>query len=525
MRGSCEHSLLGAGGRAPIGRVNPVAASIERGRRRGSRAAGGGAGGALKRPGVRRSRWQAAREELNFACAELEHQVQGAAVDVKGPLDGEPCTAFGQWVVEPQESTAKHGQHGIYGTAAGLEILAGANEPDSYGPMIAAAWSYLHQGLGKSPKRMSQFYIVLRQAMVLRSLAKLDWAIRNWDPAPPGVEREEVRALAGELLEELADAKHREGDQTEPQEVRVDWLSAMRKMEWVEGYRFASTSPDAPNLATNWAFHQAAVLNAVAACFERGLLDDPAAYLTKDHVRSMVRWCNRVLGGSPPDPVAMRVALFAGCAVLGLDEHREGGAAHGRMAGLLERVDERERRQMDGLLRTAIREVLADPALQTDLHLPFIYRFRDERGGADVSVDHVDDPYRQEHLVVPTVPTLLSLGSRLSRSLAFEHRYFDLTATVIGCLRGSNPTVVPAQATAANGTVNMAYLRNALIEVAETFDAITGKSWWWRLRRVIARRWPSRDVLSSPWFWAAISAAIGWGLAHVSTVINLISSL
>jgi len=180
---------------------------------------------------------------------------------------------------------------------------------------------------------------------------------------------------------------------------------------------------------------------------------------------------------------------------------------------------------MDSLLRAAIREVLADPALQTDLHLPFIYRFPDGQGSEGKTDDESDDPYRQEHLVVPTVPTLLMLGSRLSRSLAFERRYFDLTSTVIACLRGSNPTVVPAQATAANGTVNMVYLRSALVEVGETFDAISGKSGWWRLRRVVARRWPSRDVLSGPWFWAAVSACFGWGLAHVGAVLDLIPSL
>ena len=454
--------------------------------------------GRRRRPGLRTKHWRQARAELDEAIAKLEERVRGSTRTVSGPGADESCLAFGQWVGAPEDKTTRRGQHGIYGTAAGIEILASGNGLDGAADVISQAWTYLSWKLGPGRERKRQFYILLRQAMVLRALGALDWAMRNWDE-PPGVKSEGLRELSEDLLDQLKAARHDKA--TDSVNVWVDWPSGDDPDTCVQGYRFASKSEDAPRLATIWAFHQAAVLNAIAICFRCGLTSQPDQYLVEHHVKTLVRWCNHVLSTEDPDPVALRVALFAGWSILGLDrgqkpEYRD------HMGRLFDDVPDDHRKELKRGLERAIRSVLGEEALQTDLHLPFLYRLPDERleGNED---DAQEVEYRQEHLVVPTVPIMISLVVRLEGPLRFDHRYLDLLHTVMSSLSKGAPPVVPAQPTAANGTVNLAYLRGALEEVGESLDEIAKESFGWRLvkrvrwRRVVpdfVRRWQGEIV-------------------------------
>lgn len=456
-----------------------------------------------RRPGLRAKRWREAKSDLEEANARLEQRVRGSTRTVNGPRPGEQCLAFGQWVGPPEDKQTRRGQHGIYGTAAGIEILAGGTGSNGSGAVISEAWTYLDWRLGPGGARKPQFYIVLRQAMVLRALCSLDWAIRNWSEAP-AVGPEKLHDLSGELLAELKRAKEKQGGGEV--DFYIDWPSGDDPETSVWGYRFASKSPDAPRLATTWAFHQAAVLNAITVCFRSGLASEPDQYLTHEHVEKLVEWCNHVLGAGEPDPVAMRVALFAGWSVLGLDRaQRPDQRDH--MAALLDAVSGAQRQKLERGLERAVRRTLREEALQTDLHLPFLYRLPED-GLATGDDDAEEVEYRQEHLVVPTVPIVLSLVARLEGPLRFDQKYKDLLQTVTSCLTASAPTVVPAQPTAANGTVNLAYLRSALSEVAESLEHIAGESIGWRLVKRVRWRRVIPDFFQR-WYREIIGAVIG----------------
>jgi hypothetical protein len=454
-----------------------------------------------RRPGLRAKRWHEAKDDVDAAAAKLERRVRDSTRTVSGPAAGESCLAFGQWVGAPEEKATRHGQHGIYGTAAGIEILAGGEGPDGEDVIISEAWTYLGWKLGRGGGRKRQFYIVLRQAMVLRALGALDWAIGNWEAAP-AIPPAGVHELAGELLAELKVAK--EKDEGGAVSLWVDWPSGDGPDTSVLGYRFASRSPDAPPLATTWAFHQAAVLNAVTICSRAKLTAEADSFLVDDHAKTLVAWCNHILGATEPDPVAVRVALFAGWSVLGLD-HGQDRDHRDHMAKMFDAIAASERQKLRQGLERAVRRMLREEALQTDLHLPFLYRLPEDpperrEGNPELLPGSLREPptaeeeaeeveYRQEHLVVPTVPILLSVVARLEGPVRFDHRYLDLLQTVTISLADGVPPVVPAQPTAANGTVNLAYLRSALSEVSKSLERIAEESFGWRLvKRVRWRR-------------------------------------
>ena len=468
-----------------------------------------------RRPGLLTKHWRQAKTDLDTANAKLEQRVRESRRTVSGPGPGESCLAFGQWVGAPEEKATRRGQHGIYGTAAGIEILASGEGTDGENDIISQAWTYLGWKLGPGRERKRQFYIVLRQAMVLRAIGALDWAIKNW-AEPPAIELERLHKLSDALLAELEIAK--DGGDGDPVSLWIDWPSGDDADTSVLGYRFASKSPDAPRLATTWAFHQAAVLNAITVCFRCGLAPGPDRYLVGRHVKTLVQWCNHILGAGDPDPVAVRVALFAGWSVLGLD-HEQRPDRRDHMGKMFEAVPASQRQKLQQGLERAVHRTLREEALQTDLHLPFLYRLPEAaRDGVEDDIE--EEEYRQEHLVVPTVPILLSLVARLKGPLRFDQRYLDLLQTVTISLTTSTPPVVPAQPTAANGTVNLAYLRSALGEVEKSLDDIAAESVGWRLvkrvrwRRVVPnffQRW-YREIVGALLALTATIAAKALGL-------------
>jgi hypothetical protein len=431
--------------------------------------------------------WEVEGRRVTQASRRLENLVRESTRTVG---EGEEAAfAFGQWIGAPEDKERGRGQHGIYGTAAGLEVVSRGRQSEGDLKVIDGCWSYLRPRLADGPERMRQSYIVLRQAMVLRSLSALNWTLTHRSPKV-AVTGSEVRALAEELLGELRRAKEDEEGRG-PVRIWVNWSSAGRETTEVRGFRFASTSPDVPTFANTWAFHQAAVLTAVTAAFRCGLLSEPEDHLVADHVATLTRWCGQVLGEDPADPVMLRVAMYAGWAIQGLpfgqaanEEERDS------LAALYDALEPEDRNALVKGLKGAVRSVLGDPALQTDLHLPFLYRMRED--GRPVDPD-VEETYRQEHLVVPTVPITISLTARLGGRLRFDRGHLALVSKVCGCLEATKPTVVPAQPTAANGTVNFAYLRVALRDVERCFGELATES----LRQRLVQRYPIWGMLKA----------------------------
>jgi hypothetical protein len=445
--------------------------------------------------------WAGERQRVHDALRKLEDLIRSSTRFVGGDGGQERFVAFGQWVGEPEETATRRGQHGVYGTAAGIEVMSRASLRDTDMETIDGAWSYLNSRLS-GPKRASQFYIVLRQAMVLRALSALDQTLKQRSP-DVRVNVDEVSALAEDLLVELKRSIYRDDDGPAVR-IWVNWPTAGQERTEVAGYRFASSSRDAPSFAITWAFHQAAVLNAITAGFRTDLLRQPEDFLVEDHVGTLLRWCNHILEDGTLDPVAVRVAMFAGWALLGLSNGQSGNEdEQDVLAAMFDSVDVVDREKLARGLKGAVRSALKDPALQTDLHLPFLYRLPE---AGETGAGEKEDRYRQEHLVVPTVPIMLSLVARLGGRLRFDGHYLNLLSAVCGCLLANRPTVVPAQPTSANGTVNFSYLRTALREVEASLHGLAGESFKERLRQRLSLRQRVAAVAANKWGWLWISA-------------------
>lgn len=261
----------------------------------------------------------------------------------------------------------------------------------------------------------------------------------------------------------------------------------------VSGYKFASTSDDLPARSSHWAFLEAATLVAVMRCaWTRGAFireQDMGRYWTVRDTALLYEYVRWALEDVNKD-VDFRVGLFAGWALLHLDPDAfNEGAQQGRHLGTLHMgepdfleqgfgvtrslsMDQDERQSLRQALRKAVIDVLREPVRHADLHVP--YFFKDRPDGVI--------NYRQEHFVVPTVAILLSLLARTGDGMLFRPSAWRLVDSVLLSLEKEPIEVVTGQISDANGTVNFAYLHEALGELHDVCKRNGARSLLWRLR-------------------------------------------
>jgi hypothetical protein len=488
--------------------------------------------------GLTEKGWRERALRIETVLTRLENEVMAADRVARVPPERQTARsqpgliAFGQYV---SRAMAGEGQYGVYGSAAGLEILASlAGKPverERWRTLLLGDWLYLqHELFPDEPLQPAeQHALVLREAQVLRALASVRSTfheeVTRSPKSPPSDADEYARAIrsseqwgsgagdvlfAARMLEELGRSR----------ELRLEVELSEQTLagaKTVPGYRFASNSPDSPIRDLHWAFHESAVLSALVRCSWCGLVtdDDFADLWSLEDTRFLFRWTKEVL--ADPRRGEFRVALFAGWALSHLDPHCFGTNAveQGRRlrnlhveppddwhTSQLQRtvgLTETEFQQLGGLLSRAVRAALADPLRRSDLHVPYFYRVTT---GTEVH-------WRQEHFVVPTVPIMLSLVARYDERLLFTPALSTLLNSVVSALSKAPNDVVTGQGSDANGSVNMTYLHESLGEVHDRCLQIACRRSIWRAASVMARPLPSSDAIQTQGLKLSGSFAVG----------------
>lgn len=488
----------------------------------------------------------------------LDH-MQGAVADsyVHGGSLGHEnhsyaLRAWGVWVHRAHRdgNGEPQGQNGILGTSAGLELMSSTREfrdditRDDRQKLLVGSWMYLYDKLAarKESKRGStlpRLYdsssdvshsppdprgtLVVRQSQVLRALSALEHhltaVLQRSDEAAP---MRENRNLAVQVLDELQKCR--------VTDIPVDEYPALREVsegsDALAGYSYLSGSRGSPeDRATlpetpmEWAYLLGSVLVGLSRAYLAYFLtvDGFAKYITKADIMRLTRWIQKAVRSDNPDE--LRVGLFAGWSILQMDLLFESNADRflgdlhtGGTGGIVDSgvhntdlaLSAKERRSLSTALRHGARSVINHPSLQADLHHPYSFHIAvpDRVGG---------DPYRQDHLVVPTVPIALWLIARLDKRALFDIRVEVLARRVADCFRDPhNPRVAPGQSSTYNGTVNMNYLHEAAAELHDLALRTANRPFSWRLGAAVRRPRPTWDRVSgSP------KVALGFALVLV----------
>ncbi|HSC20658.1 MAG TPA: hypothetical protein VLC07_02930 [Solirubrobacterales bacterium] len=489
----------------------------------------------MNRPAIR---WDA-RSAANFAaelCESLDNVEKAVAKNyVDAVEDDATAKAWGVWVQPPDtESGRREGQYGILGTSAGLELLASSRDfrNDIAQPerrqLIIDSWRYLHDRLkvpqGRGQHRTGGFdrsedyrrTLAVRQSQVLRCLSALDHhitALSRETAVPLSAERN--RELADQILNELALCRC--ADQP------ISDLPYLADLEGVTVtlYRFSSqldvgtdenkgTLPKAP---IEWAYLWGSVLVGLTRSYL-------SYFLTAEKFNELVKpneldqlagWVTEV-STRTDEPDELRVGLFVGWAILQLEElfeeepdrylanlHTGGtGTIVDDRHHLKARPSAKRRKALRHALRKGATEVIHNAALRGDLHHP--YSFHIEVNGKDSF-----DKFKQDHLVVPTLPIALWLKARLDRKALFDRDFVSCTREVAQAFHHVESNewrgVAPAQSSTFNGTVNMNYIHEALAEVHDLALRTRKQPGIWRLLARL-RSWRSwfSSKLKSPKF-------------------------
>ncbi len=464
---------------------------------------------------MRRGWLESIQHKMHDSLRAMEQAVANSWVSVeKEPGEGAP-NAWGVWIRNTDVGEKQRaGQYGVLGTAAGLELMCSTCDfedditDDPRIELISGSWRYLQLTLttkgGEIPDLRAS--LVVRQTQVIRALSALQLRLARLcqvDSTGKLFSPEANQALAGQILGELKEA-------------RVEKIKALSEPgrrndhDLVGGYRFSSGSNAEPQTPIEWAYLLSSVLVALSrACLVRLLAPEQLSeYISKEDLFRLVEWVTDHADPlKSPSPEEFRVALFGGWSLLQFDElfgdiDRSGVRnIHARYSEEILDVETSElavkgerRRRLQRALRRGAKEVITDGDRQSDLHHPYTFCF-DEESPYDA------DSYRQDHLVVPTVPVALWLIARLDSKALFDPRTEDLAVRVASCFKDHHsPGVAPGQSSTYNGTVNMNYLHDAVdaVEQRSARGAQDRRSWRWSAAVTSPRpRW-EKMVRSQP---------------------------
>jgi hypothetical protein len=476
-----------------------------------------------------------------------------------GPLevDGHAykLKAWGVWIhrARPDAQGEPQGQNGVLGTSAGLELMSSTRDfrdditQGERQSLIVGAWLYLHDKLAESQPeagpnphakpaadtpRDPRGTLVIRQGQVLRALSALEHHLtavlqRSGDASPLAQNRELAVQVLGEMRKCRVD------------EIPVADYPALRVIsensEVVAGYSYLSGqdgSPDdpktLPETPIEWAYLLASVLVGLSRAYLAYFLTlaEFPEYITKNDVTRLARWVQTAMNSDNPDE--LRVGLYAGWSILQMDllfesdTKRVLGSLHtGSTGGVVDSSAHqtdlaftvKQRRTLTAALLKGAEKVIESPSLQTDLHHPYSFHISVPGAGKD--------PYRQDHLVVPTVPIALWLVARLNSHALFDPRVEHLAREVAACFEDPHsPHVAPGQSSTYNGTVNMNYLHEATAELHDLAQRTAARSFLWRLRAGVRRPRPTWDNLTS-----SPKVALGFALFLVLLVGPMIAWL
>jgi hypothetical protein len=470
--------------------------------------------------------------------------------------------AWGVWVQPPEidpRTERREGQYGILGTSAGLELMASSRDfrNDIADPerrdLILKSWRYLHRSLkpatgapradreGLDGSEDYRRTLAVRQSQVLRCLSALDHHISALSSGGVGeLSLHENRKLAEQTLDELSRCREPNPDMS-----KLPDLVGLGE-DAVTVYRFSSqlaagtdenkgTLPKAP---IEWAYLWGSVLVGLTRSYLANFLDAERfnELVKPDELDQLASWATSV-AVQIDKPDELRVGLFVGWAILQLEElftdEPDRSLANLHTGGTGTIVDDhrhhlearpsvkQSRKLRNALLKGATR-VMREPALRGDLHHPYSFHITVEEKGSP-------DKFRQDHLVVPTLPIAIWLKSRLDPRALFNQDFEkcarDIAAAFDNVEKKTWRGVAPAQSSTFNGTVNMNYIHEAVAEVHDLALRTKREPAAWRVQ-AFARSWVKSfsRVVNHPKFaliYGTVLLLIGapmavlWGLAGV----------
>lgn len=141
--------------------------------------------------------------------------------------------------------------------------------------------------------------------------------------------------------------------------------------------------------------------------------------------------------------------------------------------------------------------------MRADLHHPYSFHIVVDEGRAG-------DEWRQDHMVVPTVPIAVWLKAHLDKRALYDKRFEDLVRDIGRCFSGStsDPGVVTGQSSTYNGTVNMNYIHEGIAEVARLAHATSSRPRGWRARAVLTRPRPTVSKITASPMTALLLAVV-----------------
>jgi len=427
----------------------------------------------------------------------------------------ERCTAFGQYATKVSPAEQRLAQLGLFGTAAGFQVLS------------TSSWA-ADMRTGAAPTGENSRWL----EVYLRCLNFVDLVVSPPDPNPGGAIWEQRRltlrlchllravAAAAPTLDALASsswltsgsavtaprgdlgtpinriaAAHaaalasmlRDGKRLTSE---VDHGYAAGKSETGHLYTFGVTSRDAPTTCDEWVFMWASVLSSVVRCYRQGLL--PTATVEELCPPADVRLLENILR-EPPDDLDRRYRLFGLWAISHLDVLTLGGplgVTESDSAQVPESLGLNQPEQVQWLCeatRDTTRGLLAKEVALVDSWRPYTTyigpptepEYAQTPGeAADESVSSTLNPrdFRDDYLVVPVVPVLLSLVARYDPRYLCRRAVLEVVkASVDPGHRRDSGRAKPYQLGSRDGVVNLSYWQEAYRALATGARAIHGR--------------------------------------------------
>jgi len=437
------------------------------------------------------------------------------------------CLALGQHLERLTSPNRDDGQFGLYGTAAGLELMATTAEAQTFtkrGPLthgemewashFLATWNFFDLAITElseipASKFWDQTRTTLRVCNLVRALAVAKPVFTSFADPARRAKAGCSSAVVADLREDFSEAAvDRIGDvllgrlrsarvlcREVPRAFRVS------KRDEESTFRFACESTDVPVTWRDWLFVWSSVLTAVLFAYGAGVWDmsQITQLVTLDDVEQIIEmlWNSRFADD--------RYRLYA---LAALDPLTRG---HHAVPGTTPQRDDTEvriptqfalghaeNRWLEKEVVLTCGRLLNSEVQLVDVHSPYQIWFGDPSKA---------ERYRDEYYVVPVLPVVMDLIARHAPHWIFRPRLRRILQCWVEPPKDSDVAILPFQVGQYNGTVNALYYRHAALSVG---SALSRKSTlaWLHLAVGIWRDHPRVAVVSFLAIGVAISTTL-----------------
>lgn len=390
------------------------------------------------------------------------------------------CLALGQLLRRPP-GAPWDGQFGLYGTAAGIELLSRSNlaadfrqeafdhptaEQKHWAQTFLALFNFLDvivRGLStvEGSKYWEQTRTTLRICSLLRALGDVNSTVLSFSTASKSARAECSSALLGDVS-----ASFSASATSELGTILCSLLASSRSDTNPPTFRFASIALDGPETWGEKTFIWSSVIVAIVRAYSGGILTEVqvAAVCDSPDVSALI---DLVESGDHFQDLRCKIYALWALSHLVKDGRPTENAMPGfhNVPGRL-LLSDRQAQNLRISIRNACEEALRTDYHLTDLHWPYQILFE----GPAPPDQSRPERHRDEYIVVPVLPIVVDLVARF-RPLwvlrpAVSRIVLELSEAWSRRDDDSNLELLPLQVGAYNGTVNMLYYEEACRRVS-----------------------------------------------------------